>query len=198
MRIGIGLVIAAILAVVAVAAANALGRVSVEFGQVGELLQGIDAGANDVILLCVALFFLCSVEARVKRNRTLTALHELRSIAHVIDMHQLSKDPEAILSPTMATASSPHRNMTRFELARYLDYCSEMLSLSSKLAALHIQYVRDPVVIAAVNDVETLTSGLAQKIWQKIIILDSETARSADQAGGSGDPRRSEGVREKT
>ncbi len=110
-------------------------------------------------------------------------------------MHQLSKDPEAILSPTMATASSPHRNMTRFELARYLDYCSEMLSLSSKLAALHIQYVRDPVVIAAVNDVETLTSGLAQKIWQKIIILDSETAQRGPggRLGGSAQKRRSAG-----
>jgi hypothetical protein len=32
--------------------------------------------------------------------------------------------------------------------------------------------MRDPVVLNAVNDVESLTSDLAVKIWQKIAILD--------------------------
>ena len=64
------------------------------------------------------------------------ALHERRSIAPVIDMHQLTKDPEHLLAPTMGTASSPKREMTRFGLARYLDCCSEMLSIASKVAAL--------------------------------------------------------------
>lgn len=63
--------------------------------------------------------------------------------------------------------------MTRFELSRYLDYCSELLSLTSKLAALFVQYVPDPVVLDAVNDVETLADGLSQKIWQKILVLDA-------------------------
>ena len=47
-----------------------------------------------------------------------------------------------------------------------------MLSLSSKLAALHVQYVNDPVVLDAVNDIETLAASLSNKIWQKIMILD--------------------------
>jgi len=63
--------------------------------------------------------------------------------------------------------------MTRFELARYLDYCSEMLSLTSKLAVLYVQRLDDPAVLAAVNDVQALTGGLANKIWQKIVILDT-------------------------
>jgi hypothetical protein len=63
--------------------------------------------------------------------------------------------------------------MTRFELARYLDYCSEMLSLTSKLAVLYVQRLDDAAVLGAVNDVQELTSGLSNKIWQKIVILDT-------------------------
>ena len=62
--------------------------------------------------------------------------------------------------------------MTPFELSRYLDYSSEMLSLLSKTAALYVQHFNDPVTLSAVNDVEELTTGLSRKIWQKIMILD--------------------------
>jgi hypothetical protein len=34
------------------------------------------------------------------------------------------------------------------------------------------QHQQDPVVLAAVNDIEVLTSNLSRKIWQKIAILD--------------------------
>ena len=61
--------------------------------------------------------------------------------------------------------------MNEFQLARYLDYCSEMLALTSKLAALYAARSRDSDVIDAVNDVEMLTSDLGRKIWQKITIL---------------------------
>ena len=78
--------------------------------------------------------------------------------------------PDAINGkPTCA--GSPD-GVTRFELARYLDYCSELLALISKLAALHVQYLHDPVVLNAVNDIETLAASLSGKIWQKIMILD--------------------------
>jgi hypothetical protein len=60
-----------------------------------------------------------------------------------------------------------------------------MLSLTSKVAALHVQYVRDPVVLSAVSDVEDLTAGLSQKIWQKISILETEVIREAPAAGAS-------------
>ena len=66
--------------------------------------------------------------------------------------------------------------MTQFELGRYLDYCSELLSLISKIAALYVQRFDDEVLLGAVDEVESLTSGLSRKIWQKIIILDSATA----------------------
>ena len=141
-----------------------------------ELLQGIDAATNEVIFLSLVVFFMVSLETRLKRRTALRMLHRLRSIAHVVDMHQLTKDPEHVLGTVEATASSPKRALTRAQLARYLDYCSELLALTSKLAALHAQHLQDPVVLDAVNDIESLTSDLSRKIWQKITILD--TARS--------------------
>ena len=137
------------------------------------VLQAVEAAANIVVLLGAALFFLISLETRLKRNRSLRDLNVFRSIAHVIDMHQLTKDPSSVLASDHATASSPERTMTTFELTRYLDYCSEMLSLTSKLAAIYAQNLPDPVVIDAVYDIESLTTNLSQKIWQKITILDA-------------------------
>lgn len=156
--------------------ASLLFRVSLDVGNVSELLQGTDAALNDVIFLSLSLFFLVSIEGRVKRRRVLRSLHRLRSIVHIVDMHQLTKDPELVTAPRQYTESSPQRSLTRFELSRYLDYCSEMLSLASKLAALHVQYVNDPVVLDAVNDIEQLAASLSNKIWQKIMILDTATS----------------------
>ena len=60
--------------------------------------------------------------------------------------------------------------MTAFELFRYLDYCSEMLSLTGKVAGLYAQSSRDAVVLSSVNELETLATGLSRKIWQKIML----------------------------
>jgi hypothetical protein len=136
------------------------------------LLQAVESGINDVVLLSVAIYLLLTMEGRYKRRIPLTNLHRLRSMVHIVDMHQLTKDPERVSSTAGATASSPERNLSRFELARYLDYCSELLSLSSKVAALHLQYMNDPIVLDAVNDIETLAASLSSSVWQKIMILD--------------------------
>jgi hypothetical protein len=138
-----------------------------------DVLQGIDAAINDLIFLALGVFFLFTIEARLKRRVALRALDELRSIAHVIDMHQLTKDPEHVIQAASVTASSPERTLSCAELTRYLDYCSELLSLTSKLAALHGQSANDPVVLDSVNGIQALTVGLSAKIWQKIMILDS-------------------------
>jgi hypothetical protein len=61
--------------------------------------------------------------------------------------------------------------MTAWEMARYLDYCSELLSIIGKIAALHVQKFDDPVVLDAVDDIEDLTNGLSRKVWQKIALL---------------------------
>ncbi len=126
---------------------------------------------NDIILLGAAIFFLVSLESRLKTKRALKSLNELRVIAHVIDMHQLTKDPYVNDSPESATTNSPHRTLTTFELQRYLDYCSEATALIGKVAALYSQSLPDEAVVRAVNEIETLTTGLSRKIWQKLIIL---------------------------
>lgn len=141
-------------------------------GTLGDLLQAVDAAINELIFLGLAVFFLTSLEVRFKRRRALRMLHRLRSVAHIVDMHQLTKDPEHVLHTVTKTSSSPARHLTRAELTRYLEYCSELLALVSKLAALHAQDLQDSVVLEAVNDVESLTADLSRKVWQKITILD--------------------------
>ena len=152
----------------------------------GEFIQVLEAGINDVVLIGVAVFFLITLETRIKRRRALDALHDLRVIAHIIDMHQLTKDPERILGQGADTESSPRRAMTPPELGRYLDYCSEMLSLAGKIAALYVQRFPDDVALGAVNEIEDLTTGLSRKIWQKLMILYSLGERSARRVESEG------------
>jgi hypothetical protein len=149
---------------------------------VSELLQASEAAFNDAVLLGAAFYFLGSLEARLKRRRALRFLRELRAMAHIVDMHQLTKDPAALVQVGTDTPSSPRRSLTRYELSRYLDYCSEMLALNSKLAALYAQNFDDPVVLGAVDEVETLTTGLSGKIWQKIVILTTPGGEERDAA----------------
>jgi len=137
-----------------------------------ELIQVAEAGLNELVAIGITIFFLVTLETRIKRGRVLQAIHELRVIAHIIDMHQLTKDPERMLhKDAKDTVSSPRRTMTPFELNRYLDYCSEMLSLAGKVAVLYVQNFPDEEAVKAVNNIEDLTSGLSRKIWQKITLL---------------------------
>jgi hypothetical protein len=147
-----------------------------------ERLQGIEALVNDFVFLGIAIWFVFTIESRIKRRRALRAIHELRSIAHIVDMHQLTKDPERLLSGQPDTASSPVRNMTHDQLGRYLDYCAELLSHTSKLAALYVQNFNDPVVLETVSEVEHLASGLSGKIWQKIGTLHIHVSQPAQSA----------------
>ena len=135
------------------------------------LTQGLDAVVNLLILAFGAIWFVLTLEQRLKRREVQRRLYELRAFAHVIDMHQLTKDPTVLLGAPEPTSSSPVRRMSEFQLSRYLDYCSEMLALIAKLAALYAGWTRDTQVVASVNEVEELTSDLGRKIWQKIMIL---------------------------
>jgi hypothetical protein len=116
----------------------------------------------------LAIYFLLGLERRIKRARALKQLHVLRSMAHIIDLHQLSKDPEQLAEPVRAGAPAL---LTPLQMARYLDYASELLAVASKIAAIYVQHFDDAETLAAAGDVETLTVGLSQKIWQKISIL---------------------------
>jgi hypothetical protein len=135
-----------------------------------DFAQGLDATLNIILISGIAIGFFLRLENRRKRTVALNGLYQLRAVSHVIDMHQLTKDPAAIVGRER-TDSSPLRDLTPEQLSRYLDYCTEMLSLTGKLAALYAQYFPDATVVAAVNDVEQLTTNLSRKIWQKIVLV---------------------------
>ena len=136
------------------------------------LFQGIEAAMNITVLTGAALFFLVTLETRIKRRRALDDLHVFRSIARHrhASIDQGSERPARSHHADRLVAGAHHGPI---QLMRYLDYCSEMLSLTNKLAALYAQNLPDSVVIDTVNDIEELTTNLSSKIWQKISILES-------------------------
>lgn len=135
-----------------------------------EFTQALEATLNILLISGLFIAFFLRLENRFKRTQALKGLYRLRAIAHVIDMHQLTKDPD-IIAGNSRTSSSPLRDLSNEQLLRYLDYCAEMLSLTGKLAALYAQDFPDATVVAAVNDVEQLTTNLSRKIWQKIVLV---------------------------
>lgn len=146
-----------------------------------EILQGAESAINEVIFLGLAILFLATLENRIKRKAALNSLHRLRSIAHVVDMHQLTKDPGSLVAEFKKTASSPERKMTPYELTRYLDYCSELLAINSKLAALHVQCFQDSEVQKTVYEVESLSHELSGMVWQKIMMLEAAVKKKPNE-----------------
>jgi hypothetical protein len=123
-------------------------------------VQTIESGLAIVVFLGAAIVFLASLEQRWKRKKALEAVRQ---------------------GP--ATPSSPKRLLTPFLLSRYLDYCSELLSLVSKVAAMYVQDFPDREALAAVDQLTSLTNELSGNIWQKMNILDRAAewpARTSD------------------
>ncbi len=156
-----------------------------EIFQVGQFFEATEALVSEVVVIGAGIFFLITLEGRLKRKKALAQLHEFRALAHVIDMHQLTKDPDRLTRVERRnTESSPPTVMDSFALERYLDYCSEMLSIVGKTAALYAQNLNDPVVLSAVNEIEQLTAMLSNKVWQKItnIAIHPKTRRGRKEA----------------
>ena len=126
---------------------------------------------NDLVFAAIAVVFLWAFPERLERRSLLRLLHRLRSLAHVIDMHQLSKDPEQLRPGYTPTTESVRHGLDAEQLHHYLDYCSEMLSLTAKTAALCAEYSTDAVVLETISYIETLTTDLSSTIWQKISLL---------------------------
>ncbi len=155
--------------------------------QFADLMGVAEASINNILLIGAALFFLVGLEKRVKQTLAIKYLNELRAIAHIVDMHQLTKDPTRVVAKLRAklgdlgdTEHSPKRTLTAFELQRYLTYCSEMLSLIGKVAALYAQSLPEDVVVRTANEIESLCANMSQKIWQKLMILNIELEGSSN------------------
>ena len=59
-------------------------------------LSVLESGIADLVYASIAVYFLTVLPNRLTRRRLLALLHRLRSLAHVVDMHQLTKDPERL------------------------------------------------------------------------------------------------------
>ena len=136
---------------------------------VSDLVQMLGSALEGIAVAIAGFIFIVTFENRAKRNKIIRAINLLRCIAHIIDAHQLTKNPDSIIQFNVPTHHSPKRKLNKYELGRYLEYCSEMLSLLSKTGFLYIQDFHDSIATDAVNDLEILATGLSRKIWQKII-----------------------------
>lgn len=168
----IGLVlIAVIVALSAASLVAAMVELARSAGSTLAWLAAVETIVSDVVYAGIAVVFLWVLPSQLERRRILGELHRLRSLAHVIDMHQLTKDPERLRADFRPTERTRPLGMSATELGNYLDYCSELLSLVSKTAALVAEGSADPAVLSTVAGIEDLTTGMSRKIWQKIALL---------------------------
>ncbi len=146
-----------------------------------EAVTWLESAVNQMVFAGIAIAFLLTWETRIKRRRVLKALHRIRSVAHVIDMHQLTKDPDRLSADWQESSVSPRHALTAFELSRYLNYCAEMLALCGKIAALYVERFDDAPAVSAVNDIEQLVNGLSSKIFEKLAIVDRTVMSATDR-----------------
>lgn len=111
-----------------------------------------------------AVLFVITLETRVKRWKALKAIHELQSVVHIIDMHQLGKDP--IIEKFR---DDPEEHDKKID--QYLHCCTAMISIASKIGQLYIDHFYDAAATTAVNEFEAVATGTTQKIWSKILHL---------------------------
>jgi hypothetical protein len=187
MRSLVMILIATLLSLLGAIGMNVKFLTAAELFEFEHFVQSLEAALGSLVFLGAAIVFLVSIERRWKRERLLAAVRELRALAHVVDMHQLTKDPQS-LTQQHRTASSPMRTMTTFELGRYLDYCSELLSVINKIGAVYVQEFPDAVALEAADQLATLTNDLSRNIWQKIMMLDRVDASLTDPPYATGVP----------
>jgi hypothetical protein len=114
LRVGVSLLLAAGLAILVIAVRHM--HVNFHVTAFAELMQATEATLGILFFLSTGVFFFFfRIEDRLKRDRTLRMVHKLRTVAHIVDMHQLTKDPEAILMGAPPTASSPQRTLGEVE-----------------------------------------------------------------------------------
>ncbi|MEU4384475.1 hypothetical protein [Promicromonospora sp. NPDC023805] len=143
-----------------------------------EWLPLIESAVNDIVFVAIAVVLLYSFPERVQRADLLAKLHRLRSLAHIIDMHQLTKEPESLRDAFAGGTDGGDGGLTPQQIEYYLEYCTELLSMVSKAAALCAEESQDDIVLNTVSTIETLTMGMSRKVWQKITVLSEERTAS--------------------
>lgn len=123
-----------------------------------------------------AVLFVITLETRFKRWKALKAIHELQSVVHIIDMHQLGKDPSI-----EKFRDDPEDRERKID--QYLHCCTAMISIVSKIGQLYIDHFYDASATTAVNEFEAVATGTTQKIWSKILHL-GQSEQHYRHAGG--------------
>lgn len=136
----------------------------------------IESAVNDLVFVAIAVVVLHSVPERVQRTDLLAKLHRLRSLAHIIDMHQLTKEPESLRDAFASGTDGNDVDLTPEQIEYYLEYCTELLSIVGKAAALCAEESQDEIVLSTVSTIETLTMSMSRKVWQKITVLSEQRA----------------------
>jgi hypothetical protein len=173
----------ALVGLVYIAARLDYGSAEKEVRGASAFVQFFDAALESVAFLIAGAIFFVTLESRFKRAKLIAAVHELRSLAHIIDMHQLTKSPDHYLKESHRTKFSIEVRYDLYQVRRYLDYCSELLAMTSKVAMTYLQDQSDPVVLDAVDQIENLTTSLSRKIWQKVSIMnDIDANRSHEES----------------
>ncbi len=112
------------------------------------LFAVVDAALRTCFFIGAAVLFLVSLEIRLKRRRALAALHELRAMAHVVEMHQIAKAPEGLLN-ALATGADISGQTTTWPLTKTTTCCADalpgamsMMAAANSAAARACQLIR--------------------------------------------------------
>ena len=120
-----------------------------------------DAGFNLLVVLAGALWFLVTIEARLRRKKALDCLEELREFIHVIDVTQLYYTPDLYNADPASSHSSLNLDYN------YLLFCTQMLGVISNLAPLYIRGAAGDSILRAVSEVEMLAIAIIAKQLSK-------------------------------
>jgi hypothetical protein len=128
-----------------------------EFSTINNVFDAINTGFNLLLLLAGALWFLLTLEARLKRKEALKFIEELREFAHVIDATQLYYTRELYGSRTHAESSKSAID------EKYLLYCTQMLGVISNLAPLYTRGATGDSILRAASEVQMLALAIITK-----------------------------------
>jgi hypothetical protein len=137
--------------------------------ELADVLKFLDTTKGAAVYLSVFGAIFIGLEIRWKRYRALKAVAEIRALAHIVDMHQLAKDPPI---------EQFRQNGQQVKVEEYLHACTALLALLSKVAQFYVENFPDPAATNAVNDFEMITTGLSNKIWMKILSMKKTEALS--------------------
>ena len=125
-----------------------------------------------------AIFFFLTLETRYKRQRALKAIHELRTVAHIIDHASVDEGPASdhVQTGLFVNGIVSQAADDPVSIATLPGVLQRNAVIDGKIAAVYVQEFDDGVALTSATELETLTTGLSNKIWQTAPILETTSA----------------------